>query len=77
MTAKDLFGLIVRVAGLTFICFAAMDFTYAISTLAGWPLTGRYPAGRDAVAAAFFLIIGAVLFFAATPITRLAYWRDT
>jgi hypothetical protein len=76
MPLKDIFGLIVRVGGLTCVVFAFFDLLHVIADITGLPLAHHYPAAADVVAAAFYLIPGLVLLMAAKPITRLAYWRD-
>jgi hypothetical protein len=74
MTAEDLFGVIVRLAGLTFITIGLNELIHAIATLAGLPLAAtRYSASADFLGAAFYGVLGLIILVAADQITRFAY----
>ena len=73
MTAEDLFGLVVRIAGITFISFALFDSVHVMALLTGLPIPSRYPLLRDITVAECYLAFGLVLFMGAEPITRFAY----
>jgi hypothetical protein len=73
MTARDLYGLAVRIAGLTFLVLAFFDASHWAIKQLRLPMPSSYTAGTDAVAAAFFLVAGLLLTFGAGVLTRLAY----
>jgi hypothetical protein len=73
MTAEDLFGMIVRLAGLTLIIFCLFDLFHVIATLTGLPVAARYSAAADFLAAAFYGVSGLIILLAADQITRFAY----
>ena len=73
MTARDWYGLAVRLAGLAFFVFALFDVVHVLSQQLGLPLPSRYSATADAIAAGFFFVLGLFLTFAAGALTRLTY----
>jgi hypothetical protein len=73
MTAEDLFGLIVRLAGLMFILFGLADLFHAVAAAAGVPIPAPFGVNTVLVAAAGWVVVGVVLFGGADAITRLAY----
>jgi hypothetical protein len=76
MTVKDIFGLIVRIAGMTFIVFGLFDLVRVVATLVGLPMQSRYSVQVDATAAVFYFIFGVAFLVSAKLITRLVYGRD-
>jgi hypothetical protein len=75
MTARDLYGLVVRIAGLVFLVLAFFDASHWAIKQLGLPMPSPYAAGTDAVAAGCFLAIGLLLTFGAGLLTQLAYGR--
>jgi hypothetical protein len=73
MTARDLYGLVVRIAGLSFLVLALFDAAHWAIKKLGLPMPSPYTAETDAVAAAFFLALGFLFTFGAGALTRLAY----
>ena len=76
MTARDIFGLIVRVIGLGLIVFGVFYLFPVATILLGLPFPSRFSASANALAAAFFLILGAIFILGAKPITRVVYGRE-
>ena len=76
MKARDLYGLLVRVAGLVFIAFAVFDLTHLIALMIGMQMASQYPASVLALATGIYLVVGLVLTFGAGSLTRLVYGRD-
>jgi hypothetical protein len=78
MSAKDVFGLILRLTGMGFVIFGILDAMGVVATLSGFQ-TGygsRYPVETMALAMAMYLATGLFLLVAAKPITNLVYGRD-
>ena len=73
MTVGDVFGLIVRLAGLLMGVFGVFDFFHAVLAWAGFPAMSRYPAPVDAAAAVVWLVLGIGFVLGAPAITRFAY----
>jgi uncharacterized membrane protein len=75
VTVKDVFGLIVRVAGLALILLALLDGTAAVLHLIGLSSHPESTATKVAAAGACYLLVGVLVVILADPITRLAYGR--
>ena len=75
MSVEDIFGRVVRLAGLAMVVCAVFDLLHVLAAVTGLPLISHYPATADLTAAVFWLVPGAVLFAAADRITGLAYPR--
>ena len=75
MTARDLYGLAVRLAGLVFWVFAAFDLVYAIVKPLGIPLPSRYTESSDLVITAAWILLGIAATAAADILTRFAYGK--
>jgi phosphotransferase system glucose/maltose/N-acetylglucosamine-specific IIC component len=73
MTPKNILGLVVRLAGLASIFAGLLDIAHVVFVSLGFPTIRTYPTSGAAAAAAIYLTIGAVVFFAARWIARLAY----
>ena len=73
MTVEDLFGLAVRLAGLTFVVFGVFSLIHVAAALVGLPLPPRYPTEESLAIGAVWLALGAGVIRGADAITRLAY----
>jgi len=76
MTARDLFGLAVRLVGLSSIIAGLLDGFHVVAVQFGLPVPSHYPVGADEVAAVFYLASGAVVLFGANLIVRVVYGRQ-
>ncbi len=76
MAVREVFGLIVRVAGFAFVIAGLLDWMHVAMSQLGLPISSRYPAAVIATSGAFYLLLGVVLLFAAEPITRAVYGRN-
>jgi hypothetical protein len=78
MTARDVFALVVRLAGMGFVVFGILDAIGAAATISGIP-TGHgpnYPVQTMALAMVMYFTVGLLLLVAAKPITHLVYGRE-
>ena len=73
MIIRDIFGLVVRLAGLMMVVFGIFDGLHAAMSLLGLPLSSHYGALTDVIAALIWFLLGAVFIVGARTITRLAY----
>ena len=75
MTARDVFGIIVRATGFGLVVLSLFDFAGA--ALRMMQLSGYSDAPMDSIliAGISYLLLGTVIFFAAELIVRLAYGR--
>jgi hypothetical protein len=73
MTARDLFGVLVRFGGLTLIVFGFVDLVDAAVRVAGAPVPSRHSVAEVLVVAGIWLLSGIVVFLAAGALTRIAY----
>jgi hypothetical protein len=76
MQPRLLFGLIIRIAGLTCLVFALLYVTYEIAKLLGLPARPTDSAGADIYGALTYFALGMVGFFRAEWLVRLSYGRD-
>jgi hypothetical protein len=76
MSAKDIFALIVRLAGLGFVIAGVLDVLGMLATVAGIPTGHTTPIPVIGLAAIEYFVIGLVLLVTAKAITRLVYGRD-
>ena len=74
MSARDIFGLAVRICGGAFIVCGYFALFHAVAAPFGYPR--HYPIAVDLIGAAGWLIPGFALLLGARPVTNLAYWRD-
>ena len=75
MTVKDVFGLIVRLAGLVFIICALFDLSFLLKVWLGLPLPAGHLPSDVFIATGLYSIVGVVLLACANLITRLVYGR--
>jgi len=73
MTVEDLFGLAVRLAGLTFIVFGVFDAFHVVATALGLPLPSSHTLAEVIAGTALWLVLGLVLLVSADAIARFAY----
>ena len=73
MQAKELFGVLVRAAGLFFLVSAFFDGTYAILKAFGIYTQNSKPVVQDTFGAIVWLVAGVIFFFGADKITNAAY----
>lgn len=76
MTVRDVFGLIVRLAGLGLIVMGIFNSLGGLLVAVGLPMQGSYPL-RDVVAGALlWFVVGIALIGLAEQITKLAYGKS-
>ena len=73
MTVEDVFGLVLRFAGVALVVLGAMDLFHVACTLVGVPVPTRYAVSTDMAAAVEYVGLGLTLFFGADAIARFAY----
>jgi len=73
MSPRDLFGVIVRAAGIFFWVYCAFDIGHVFLKLLGDDPGSHYTLIQDAFAAAFFFVLGTAAVFGAELIVRSAY----
>lgn len=76
MKPRDIFGLIVRVAGFGSILAGIFDLIHLAVVWLGLPLASNYPQAATATAAGIYIVIGCTIIVSAEFITCLAYGRD-
>lgn len=76
MKPRDLFGVLVRFAGLGFIIFAMFDFYYVVVKSLGLSTASRVPIGEDIRGTMFYLVLGLILLLGAKLVVRLVYGPD-
>ena len=78
MWAKDVFGLVIRLAGMGFVVFGILDAFGVVGTLCGLKngYGSSYPVETMAFAMVMYLGTGVLLLAAAKPVTNLMYGRD-
>ena len=75
MQARDIFGLLIRVAGFALVLFSLM-FVWAIVTdLLGIPVKGSCGSVYNIAGMLTYMLPGLALFFAADWIVQLSYGR--
>jgi hypothetical protein len=75
MTAREAFGVVIRIAGTASVLAGAIDLFHVVAGAFGWPVFNRYPLAADALAAAFYAVFGLAIIVGADLITRLVYGR--
>jgi hypothetical protein len=73
MTAKDAFGLIVRIVGFGCILAGYVDLFHTLGSALSLPTLSRYSPAVDGLAAAFYIVSGVFIFAGADLIARIAY----
>jgi len=76
VTVKDVFGLIVRTAGLSPILYGLFYAISAVFSLLGLSTHPEITFLQTAAAAGSYFALGIVIIVLADPITRLIYGRD-
>ena len=76
MKPRDLFGVLVRFAGLGFLLLCMFDLYYVEVKSLGLPTASRLTLGEDIRGVIFYLSLGLILFVGAKVIVRLAYGPD-
>jgi hypothetical protein len=76
LTARDLLGVFVRLAGLAFIQYGLFGLYYIVVKLSGIQTQSQVPLYWDVRGFVLYCAWGIVIILAAKPIVRLAYWLD-
>jgi len=76
MTAKDLFGVAIRIGGMVFIVYALFGLIRAVVQLTGLPYPSQYSLEVDLISTAGYFVLGLALVMGAGIIVRASYWRD-
>ncbi len=74
MTARELLGVVVRLAGLASIVASLFDLYYVIVKTLGIQTASQVPVERDVRGFLLYLIFGVAIVAGAKLIVRLAYW---
>lgn len=76
MTARDLLGVFVRLAGLVSILISLFDFYYVVVKALGIETNSKAALSLDVRGFVLYLALGIVLIIGANVIVRLAYWCE-
>jgi hypothetical protein len=76
MTAKELVGAVVRLAGLGLLLFAFFDLYYVIVKTAGIYTESTLPVSRDVHGFVVYSILGLCIIAGAKWIAGLVYWNN-
>lgn len=77
MSATDVIGVIVRLAGLGFIQTGLFDLYYVVVKIIGIQTQSKLPLSWDVRGFLLYSIWGIILIVSAKSIARLAYWGET
>ena len=73
MTARDWYGLAIRLAGLVFFMYAIFDLTHLVTLLVGVNYPSQYPAATLEITIAVWIALGLILTLGADFLTRVVY----
>jgi hypothetical protein len=76
MTARDLYGVAVRLFGLILLFIGVGGVFGVAARMLGLSWTTGHPLMTDALASIIYLIFGAVMIFGANLIVRISYGRE-